>query len=493
MRGIRIKVILGFATAVAATAGAMACAAAPAAARPSYTIYSVAGSSRQCTTPPLCGDSRPAGGARLAFPQSVAIGPEGVMYFTDSGDNEVRRVGPGGTISLVAGQGAICQRPPACGDGAKGPNAELTFPVGLAVDRAGNVYIADTGDNEIRKVTPQGRITRVAGTGAPCSKPPRCGDDGPGKAARLTRPTGLAIDRSGDLYIADTGDHEIRKLLRSGKMTRFAGTGHPCHKPPACGDVGPPRKARLSFPQAVAVGHGGDVYIADEGDHEIRRISGGTITTLAGNGTICNSAPKCGDGGAADSAQLNYPDGVAVSHSGRVFIADTGDDEIRAVSGGKITRVAGNGKPCTKLPGCGDSHQAATANLSYPNGVAVDRGGNVYIADAYDNKVRWLSAVRPSHIATEFGSVAMVAFSGVVTPRSVGVRYVAGHRAKVTLTVRFQNKSTVVAHGRAFEGFGEIFWNRRLRGHPAPRGRYKLIVRASISHHSATSSVKVKF
>ena len=492
MRGIRVKVFPAFGTVVALAAVTMACAASPAAARRAYTIWTVAGSSSQCQTPPACGDGRPAGGARLSFPQNVTLGPGNVMYFTDAGDNTVRAVGPGGKISRVAGQGTICEKPPACQDGKKATDASLTFPVGVAVDSAGDVYIADTGDNEIRKVTPDGKITRVAGTGLRCSRPPRCGDDGPGTKALLTGPTGLAFDRRGDLLIADTGDHEIRMLSRSGRMRRIAGTGHPCRKPPACGDVGPPRKARLSFPQAVAVGKGGAVYIADEGDHEIRQISGGTITTIAGNGKMCTTAPSCGDGGAASSAQLNYPDGVAVTRSGRVMIADTGDNEVRAVFRGKITRVAGNGKPCTAPPGCGDSHQASRAGLNYPNGVAVDRSGNVYVADTSDHKVRWLSSTRPSHIATEFGSVAMSAFSAIVFRREVGVRYVVGHRATVTLTVRFQNRSTVVAHERAFEGFGEIFWNRRLRGHAAPPGRYKLIVRAIISHHSATSAVRAK-
>jgi sugar lactone lactonase YvrE len=492
MRGIRIKVIPACATIVAVAATTMACAAASAAARP-YTIWSVAGSSAQCTTPPACGDGHAAGGAQLSLPQAVVLAPAGAFYFADSGDNTVRRVGPAGTISLVAGDGTTCQRPPACGDTQQATHAELTFPSGLAVDRAGNLYIADTGDNEIRKVTPQGKITRVAGTGRRCAKPPKCGDGGPGTSAQLTGPTGLAIGRSGVLYIADTGDHEIRKLSTSGRITRVAGTGHRCAKPPACGDVGPPTKAALSFPQAVAVGPGGVLYIADEADQEIRQISGGTITTLAGNGTICTKAPACGDGGAADSALLNYPDGVAVTPSGRVFIADTGDNEIRAVSGGKISRVAGTGAPCKKLPGCGDSHLATTATLNYPNGIAVDRAGNVYVADAYDNMVRWMSTVRPSHIAAGFGSVALAAFSPAVSSRTVGVRYVLGHRAQVTLTVRFQNRSTTVASGRAFEGFGDIFWNRQLGGRPARSGRYKLIVRATIGDHSATSSVQVRF
>src|SRR5438270_13271884 len=159
MRGIRVKVIPAFNAAVALAAATLACAAAPAAARPSYTIWSVAGSSAQCSTPPACGDGRAAGGARLSFPQAVALGPGNVMYFTDSGDNTVRRVGPGGTISLVAGEGTICQHPPACGDGKRASDAALTFPVGVAVDPAGDVYIADTGGNEIRTGTPGGRIS----------------------------------------------------------------------------------------------------------------------------------------------------------------------------------------------------------------------------------------------------------------------------------------------------------------------------------------------
>ena len=176
-----------------------------------------------------------------------------------------------------------------------------------------------------------------------------------------------------------------------------------------------------------------------------------------------------------------------------MFIADTGDNEIREVVGGKISRVAGKGKPCSTLPGCGDSHQASAATLNYPNAVAVDRDGNIYVADTADNEIRWLSAVHAGHIATPTGSEAMAAFSPTVTKSSVGVRFVLGRRASVTLIVRFRNRSTTVAHQTGFEGFGQIFWNRRLSGHPAPAGRYKLVVKASIFHHSATSAVFVKF
>lgn len=496
MRGISTNVSRLAAQAVALLAAALtlaALAAPPATARPpSYTIWTVAGNFTECSAPPACGGGHPAAEAQLSFPQAVAVAASGNVYIADWGDNEVRRLMPNGAMRVIAGTGTFCQNPPRCGDGGPATAARLNFPAGVAVDSAGNVYVADTQDNEVRKISPAGKITRVAGTGSPCAKPPACGDRGAATAATLRDPTGLAVDRAGNLYISDTGDQEIRKVSRSGKITRVAGTGRACTHPSSCGDSGAARKARLSFPAAVAVGGGGVLYIADSGDQEIRKVSAaGTITTVAGSGVACSSPPSCGDGGPATKAQLSYPGGVAVGPGGTLLIADSSDNELRLLSAGKITRLAGTGAPCSTAP-CGDNLAASAARLNYPDSVAVDGHGTIYVADAGDNAIRWLARGRVGHVSTPGGWVGLTAFSTTVTKRSVVVRFVIGRAANIELTVRHSGHSQTAATSRAHPGFNLVRWNRRFRGKTAGSGRYKLVVSAAIGRRSTSTAVHVK-
>ncbi len=497
MRGFSTNArrIVAISVLTAAAALAVPALAAPASAgtSPTYTVWTVAGSSAQCTTPPSCGGGGVATKARLSFPESVAVGRAGNVYIADMGDNEIREVKPNGQMTVVAGSGAFCQNPPNCGDGGTATDANLSFPSGVAVDASGNVYVADTQDNEIRKITPSGTITRLAGTGAPCAHPPACGDGGLADTATLTAPTGLAIDRSGNLYIADTGDQEIRRLSKSGTITRVAGTGKWCSHPPSCGDGGAATSASLRFPQAVAIGSSGKWYIADGGDQEIREVSSaGKISTVAGNGKACAGPPNCGDGGSATSARLNFPAGVAVGPAGAIFIADAADQELRVVSGGKISRLAGDGSPCAKPPTCGDDHASTSATLNYPVAVASDQNGNLYLADSGDNELRWLSRAKASHITTTTGSVALAAFSPEVGKKSVVVRLIVGQAADIVLTVHHSGHSITVAHRHVSAGFNEVAWNRQFRGGPAANGRYRLIVSAAIGQSSASSTLSVK-
>ncbi len=484
-RIVAITVVVAAAAAVAAPATASTSA--------FYTVWTIAGSSAQCTTPPSCGGGGLATRARLSFPEAVAVGRAGNVFVADMGDNEIRELKPDGQMSVVAGDGAFCQNPPNCGDGGKATDAELSFPSGIAVDGSGNVYVSDTQDNEIRKITPSGTITRVAGTGAPCAHPPSCGDGGLADTANLTAPAGLAIDRSGNLYIADAGDQEIRKLSPSGTITRVAGTGKWCAHPPSCGDGATATSARLRFPQAVALGPSGTWYIADGGDQEVRKVtSAGKISTVAGVGKACSQPPSCGDGGPATSARLNFPAGVAVGPAGGLFIADAADHELREVAGGKITRLAGDGSPCAKPPACGDDHGSSSATLNYPVAVASDQNGNLYLADAGDNEVRWLSRARASHITTSTGSVAVAAFSPEVGKQSVVVRLIVGQAVDIGLTVHHGGHSAMVATRHVPAGFGELTWNRQFRGGPAAKGRYRLIISAAIGHASTSSTIRVR-
>src|SRR5438067_3182219 len=231
MRATRTTCMLALATAMlTAAAGAEA---AGSSSRHSHTIWRIAGNGTQCSTPPACAGTGVATGALLSLPEAVAVARDGTVYIADSGDDEVRKVSTDGRITLFAGTGTPCQKAPKCGDGHPAPNAQLNFPDGVAVDGKGNVYIADAGDNEIRVVSRKGIITRLAGTGDACAKPPACGDGGRAPKAQLTNPTEIAVDRHGNLYIADTGDQEIRRISTSGKIGTVVGTGVRCSTPTA--------------------------------------------------------------------------------------------------------------------------------------------------------------------------------------------------------------------------------------------------------------------
>jgi len=326
---------------------------------------------------PSLGDNGPATSAQLNFPEGVAVDSAGNLYIADSNNNRIRKVSiSNGVITTLAGNGTQSFS----GDNGPATGAQLAGPMAVAADPAGNLYIADYGNGRIRKVS-NGVITTVAGNG-PCSRtisPTSCygGDNGLATSAQLYDPMGVAVDSAGNLYIADSGNHRIREVS-NGVITTVAGGGFS-----GLGDNGPATSAALSAPMAVAVDSAGNLYIADSGNVRIRKVSNGVITTVAGNGTEGSS----GDNGPATSAQLAYPWGVAVDSAGNLYIADSGNYRIRTVSNGVITTVAGNGTQGFS----GDNGPATSAALSGPNGVAVDSAGNLYIADYYNNRIRKVS------------------------------------------------------------------------------------------------------
>jgi hypothetical protein len=315
------------------------------------------------------GDGGPATSAQLNTPWGVAVDPSGNVYIADTENYVVRKVS-NGAIATFAGNGTN----PAGYTGGNGPavNAVLDLPFRVAVDASGNVYIVAGG--VIRKVS-NGAITTFAGTYGTTGY---SGDNGPATSAAFDYLTSVAVDASGNVYAADMDNNAIRKISK-GVITTFAGNGTQGYS----GDNGPPTGAALYQPNGVAVDTFGNLYIADYGDNAIRKVSRGAITTLAGNGTYGYS----GDNGPATSAALNQPSGVAVDGSGNVYIADTNNSVIRKVSGGVITTFAGNG-----IYGySGDNGAASSARLCAPTGVAVDTAGNVYIADAACSVVRKVS------------------------------------------------------------------------------------------------------
>ena len=274
------------------------------------------------------------------------------------------------------------------GDGGAATSAQLNSPFGVSVDISGNMYIADYYNSKIRKVTSTGIITTFAGGGDSGSS----GNGGAATSARLHNAWGVSLDISGSVYIADLGNHKIRKVTSTGIITTIAGTG----TAGSSGDGGAATSAQLYYPAEVSVDISGNVYIADSDNHKIRKVtSTGIIATIAGTGTAGSS----GDGGAATSAQLNSPTGVSVDVSGSVYIAEFGDHKIRMVtSTGIITTIAGTGTPGTS----GDGGAATSAQLRCPSGVSVDISGIVYIADWYFSKIRMVVPLSQLFVPVNF-------------------------------------------------------------------------------------------
>lgn len=238
------------------------------------------------------------------------------MFIVDTGDSELRKVSPAGTITRVAGTGVVCTNAPTCGDGGRATSAQLNYPGGVAIDRAGNLFIADGGDNEVRKVSVAGTITRVAGSGKQCASPPSCGDGAAATSAQLNGPDGVAVASDGALDIADASDNEIRRVAPAGKITTIAGTGAECSIPRSCGNGGPAASAQLNYPDAITVDPSGGVYIADTDDAKLRWLAGtGTASLAAPSGRIVLTAFTAGVASKAVTVRyaLSAPAAVTLS------------------------------------------------------------------------------------------------------------------------------------------------------------------------------------
>jgi uncharacterized protein (TIGR03437 family) len=350
------------------------------------------------------------------------------------------------TISTAAGNGATGYS----GDGGFAINAELNDPNGVAVDAAGNLYIAEYLNERVRKVATNGSITTVAGTGVAGFS----GDGGPATLAALNGPFRVALDKAGDLYISDYSNYRVRKVALDGMITTVAGNG----SANSSGDGGPATSAAIDSPGDLALDAAGNLFITsgafvgDGSANVIRKVTpGGIITTIAGNGT----AGYSGDGGLATSAALNSPEGLAVDSAGNLFIADQGNQRVRKVSNGIITTVAGNG-----LAGyAGDGGPATGAELSGPAGMSLDAAGNLYIADRDNNRVRVLltngtiSTVAGNGSAAWTGDGGPAVSAALDSPRSVAVSaravYVADARNERVrlLTPSQPDAPSITPHG----------------------------------------------
>ncbi len=348
------------------------------------------------------GDNGPATSAALDDPDGLAADPAGDVYFADVRNNRIREVSAG-VIATIAGGGTFN------GDGGPPLAAILNQPAGVALDAAGNLYLADTSSNRIRGVS-HGVIATIAGTGVPGF----AGDNGPAVDAELSQPSSLAFDRSGNLYIADTGNNLVR-MVSNGRITTFAGGGS------SLGDGGPAVNAMLGGPTGLAFDTQGNLYIADHGLGRVRKVSGGVISTVAGP-TLPNYPPLApqsvgrlnpydvavdamgnlyvsddlngpvlkfpnGSGTPIVEAPFVSPHGIAVDPSGNLFIANWGGGRILEAANGILTVIAGGGNT-----GIGDNGPALLAQLSFPNALVLDPSGNIYVADAGDSRIRLLTS-----------------------------------------------------------------------------------------------------
>jgi sugar lactone lactonase YvrE len=355
------------------------------------TITTVAGTGQAG----FSGDGGPATQARLNFPFSVAIDAAGNLFIAELDGNRVRKVSPEGTISTVAGTG----KAGFSGDGGPATQARLNMPHGLAVDRAGNLFISDLNNQRVRKVSPEGIITTVAGNGQLGFS----GDGGPATAARINWPSGLAVDLAGNLFLADHYNHRIRKVSPDGIISTVAGSGQDAPaKGVSAGDGGLATEARLNGPFGVAVDTAGNLYFSELGDifgtntgYRVRKVSAaGIITTVAGS----DARGFSGDGGPATQARLDAPSGVAVDSAGNLFIADHDNYRVRKVDpNGIITTVAGNGDQRY----AGDGVLATATGLGGPIGLVVDAVGNLLFTDRAERVLIVFGVAAPGLIAGE--------------------------------------------------------------------------------------------
>ena len=317
------------------------------------------------------GDTGPAAGANFFEQKHVTLDSAGNLVVGDERNARVRRVNAAtGVITTVAGTGQLLP----FNDGVPATSANLRQPYSAVMDTAGNLYIADTFNHRVRKVDTGGTISTIAGMGTPGFN----GDGSPATSFQLDTPTSVALDAAGNIYVADSSNHRIRKITPGGTISTFAGNGTSGFN----GD-GTATAKQVSSPYAVTVDSSGNVFIADYGNLRIRKVdTGGTMTTVAGNGLL----GFLGDGGPATAALLNFPRAVAVDGVGNLIIADTGNNRVRLVEKrtGRITTVAGG----ASAGFLGDGGAATAALLNQPFGVAVNAAGRVFVSDSLNNRIR---------------------------------------------------------------------------------------------------------
>jgi sugar lactone lactonase YvrE len=345
-------------------------------------INTVAGTGSACGG--TCGEGGQATSASLYYPAGVAVTSGGTYYIGNNDNYVVDSFTVGGTLNLFAGNHSYNTQ--TITDAAPANGVQLEYPYGIATDPSNNVYVADSHNYMVREyVKSTGLVNFFAGNGTYGFS----GDGGPAKSAELTYDYGVAKDSAGNVYVADTNNCLVREVNTASPpdINLFAGlvVGGTSPRCGAAGDGGPASSAELYYPYGLAIDSKNNVYIADYDNYTVRKVSSGTITTIAG---IAGIYGYSGDGGLATNALLNQPVAVAVDKAGDVFIAEYGNCRIREVNAatGIITTVAGDGY-------CGFQGDgfATSVGLAYPQGVAVDANGNLFIGDTNNERVRWVS------------------------------------------------------------------------------------------------------
>lgn len=299
--------------------------------------------------------------ARFDHPFGLAFDQAGNLYIADQGNSIIREMTPGFVVSTFAGTPDV----PGSTNGADS-SASFYKPFSVAVDGSNNVYVADAGNNVIRKITPGGTVSTFAGTGVAGSTD---GTD----TATFNSPLGVAVDQSGNIYVADYGNDIIRKITTAGVVSTIAGkVGVPGNAD------GADTATRFNLPESLAVDASGNIYVADNGNNEIRKITpAGVVSTLAGNGVAGRA------NGSGNSASFNSPFGIAVDASGNIYVADSGNNLIRKITpGGAVSTLAGSGSK-----GAGDA-AGNQATFNTPAGIAIDASGNLYVSDEDNNIIR---------------------------------------------------------------------------------------------------------
>lgn len=411
MKSLRKKVWVGRVAAISFAAALSAHAQGVLTVTPGRTLSTTAGTT---TKVGYTGDNGAGTFATLALPSAVAYDKNGNLYIADTNNHAIRELlKASDTIVTVAGTGT----PGFSGDGAAATAALLDTPTGIAVDASGNLYIADSHNNRIRKVS-AGTISTVAGTGTAGF----AGDGAAATAAQLNKPCGIAVDASGNLYIADTNNLRIRKVA-GGTIFTIAGTGDQGFS----GDDAAATAATIDSPIGIAVDASGDVFFADRHNQRVREIAtSGTITTVAGSGAPAFGGAYSGDNASATAAQLASPTGVSTDANGTIYIADSNNQRVRQVSGGSITTVAGNGL------------QDPSA-LNSPRGVANEASGNLTVADTLNQRVQADTVPTLTFAATAVGSSSSSA-TQTVTVANTGT-------ASITVSPAFTGPFSVATGG----------------------------------------------
>jgi sugar lactone lactonase YvrE len=380
-------------------------------------ISTVAGSG----APGFAGDGGAATSAQLNFPRDVAVDSSGNLFIADTSNHRVRRVDAvTGVISVLAGTGVAGYN----GDGFGAATFDLNNPTGVAVDGLGDVYIADSGNNRIRRVSGGGVITTIAGDGLFGFK----GDGGPATAARLRTPAKIAVDSAETFVFSEINGARVRRVA-GGVISTILGTGIPGFN----GDGIIATAAQIRGPVGVALNTAGDVFVADQANARLRRVSAGIVSTVGGNGMDRFG----GDGFAATLAQLHNPNALARDASGALFIADSSNNRVRRVDPltGVITTVAGNDGSGYD----GDGLLATDATLNAPFGVALDASGNLFIGDSRNARVRRVDAVT--------GIITTVAGTGVVGYDGDGIPATLAQLGQLTAVVLDSSRNLFIADG----------------------------------------------